>query len=103
MFLYRYFTAAYPTSIERNIFYAQISTISTEQKETPSEPVALTDSRQPSYYKADFSPFAGFYLLSYQGPSVPWQKVMKVGDKGACWRALQIDYVLTPLLSVFVP
>ena len=33
-------------------------------------------------YSADFSPEAGFYLLSYEGPKIPWQRVVKTNDKG---------------------
>jgi dipeptidyl aminopeptidase len=40
----------------------------------------LTDVTQPGYYSASFSTGAGYYLLSYQGPEVPWQKVKKVTD-----------------------
>ena len=44
-------------------------------------PTALTDTSVASYYSASFSPQAGFYLLSYEGPSVPFQTVIKVGDE----------------------
>ncbi|KAF8513011.1 dipeptidyl aminopeptidase [Hysterangium stoloniferum] len=50
---------------------------------TPTSPIALTtgdDAKNPPYYSADFSPEAGFYLLSYNGPHVPWQRLVKVGD-----------------------
>lgn len=40
----------------------------------------LTDVTQPGYYSASFSTGAGYYLLSYAGPDVPWQKVKKVTD-----------------------
>jgi dipeptidyl aminopeptidase B len=44
-------------------------------------PVAeLTDASVPSFYTASFSPRAGFYLLSYDGPGVPWQRI--VGAQG---------------------
>lgn len=48
------------------------------------EPAELTDASERAYYGVDFSPQAGFYLLSYDGPNIPWQKVVKAGDKGAC-------------------
>ncbi|KAI8454775.1 dipeptidyl peptidase IV N-terminal region-domain-containing protein [Phakopsora pachyrhizi] len=32
------------------------------------------------YYSAEFSGLGGFYLLSYSGPDVPWQKLIKVDD-----------------------
>jgi dipeptidyl aminopeptidase B len=33
---------------------------------------------QSGYYTASFSPQAGYYVLSHEGPSVPWQKVAHV-------------------------
>jgi dipeptidyl aminopeptidase/acylaminoacyl peptidase len=35
-------------------------------------------------HSASFSPKAGFYLLSYDGPNVPWQRVIKTNDTSAC-------------------
>ncbi|KAJ1567703.1 hypothetical protein HK405_005055, partial [Cladochytrium tenue] len=32
------------------------------------------------FYSASFSPAAGYYLLTYEGPDVPWQKVIGVDD-----------------------
>lgn len=32
------------------------------------------------YYRANFSPGAGWYVLDYDGPGVPWQRLVKVGD-----------------------
>ena len=46
-----------------------------------ARPTALTDTSMASYYSATFSPNAGFYLLSYQGPGVPFQKLVKAGDE----------------------
>lgn len=45
-------------------------------------PKPVTDTSVPSYYSASFSPNAGFYLVSYEGPGVPYQKVIKVGGEG---------------------
>lgn len=43
-------------------------------------PLALTDTSTLARYSASFSPGAGFYLLSYDGPNVPWQRVIKTND-----------------------
>ncbi|KZT59115.1 dipeptidyl aminopeptidase [Calocera cornea HHB12733] len=43
-------------------------------------PTALTDVGKPGYWSASFSPKAGFYVLSYQGPDVPWQEMRKTSD-----------------------
>jgi dipeptidyl aminopeptidase len=44
---------------------------------------ALTDTSSLGKFSADFSPEAGFYLLSYEGPNVPWQRVIKTNDPSA--------------------
>ena len=74
-----YFQAASPTSIERNIYsiHVPIDAHSAAVK----LPTPLTDTSTPSYYSASFSPRAGFYILSYEGPSVPYQKLVKVGNE----------------------
>ncbi|RDB18477.1 putative dipeptidyl-aminopeptidase B [Hypsizygus marmoreus] len=72
-----YFRAASPSSIERNIY-----AVTLPQSISPKavEPIALTDVTKPSYYAASFSPGAGFYLLDYQGPDIPWQKIVQAGN-----------------------
>jgi dipeptidyl aminopeptidase len=50
------------------------------------EPTPLTDTSALGQYQASFSPGAGFYLLSYNGPNVPWQRVIKTGDTSGCCR-----------------
>ena len=73
---FSYFVAAKP-SIERHIFSVPIPTISSEEF---VEPKALTDVTKPSYYSAKFSPQAGFYVLSYQGPNTPWHKIIQTDN-----------------------
>jgi dipeptidyl aminopeptidase B len=74
-----YFRAASPTSIERNIYSVHVPT---DARSTAVErPDAITDASVPSYYSASFSPNAAFYLLSYEGPNVPYQKLIEVGDE----------------------
>ena len=74
-----YFRAASPTSIERNIYSVRVPIDA--HSAAVERPNALTDTSVPSYYSASFSPNAGFYLLSYEGPNVPYQKVIKTGDE----------------------
>lgn len=76
-----------PSSTERNILsvalppinssLADIKTFAEELTVTP-----LTDTEQPNFYSASFSPQAGFYMLNYDGPRVPWQAVLKTEDDG---------------------
>lgn len=40
---------------------------------TTGEITALVNDAEPAYYSASFSPAGGYYLLSYQGPDVPYQ------------------------------
>ncbi|KAF8159267.1 dipeptidyl aminopeptidase [Crassisporium funariophilum] len=72
-----YFLAAKPSSTQRHLYSVPIPTISSEKI---VEPTALTDATKPSYYSAKFSPEAGFYVLSYQGPGTPWHKVVQVNN-----------------------
>jgi len=51
-------------------------------------PTPLTDDSTVSSYSASFSPGAGFYLLDYAGPIVPWQRVVDVSRP-------DFSYVLT--------
>ncbi|KAK0215051.1 dipeptidyl aminopeptidase [Armillaria fumosa] len=66
-----YFEAAAPSSVERHLYAVSLEGGSVQ---------ALTDTTALGYYSADFSPGAGWYLLSYHGPDVPWQKVVQAGS-----------------------
>ncbi|KZP28645.1 hypothetical protein FIBSPDRAFT_728579 [Athelia psychrophila] len=84
-----YFQAANPSPIERHIYSVSIpASIASAQVASQVAPTALTDESEPSFYDASFSPQAGFYLLSYQGPDIPWQRVIEASDSS-------FDYVLT--------
>ncbi|KAF9981576.1 hypothetical protein BGZ75_007084 [Mortierella antarctica] len=67
-----YYISTEKSSVERHLY--SVSMASSERK-------ALTDVTQPGYYAASFSTGAGYYLLSYKGPEVPWQKVKKTADE----------------------
>ncbi|KAF8555864.1 dipeptidyl aminopeptidase [Imleria badia] len=79
-----YFQAAH-SSIERHLYSVPISS---PEADSVVPPVLLTDDSTPSFYSASFSPGAGFYLLDYGGPNVPWQRVVDVSRP-------DFDYVLT--------
>lgn len=36
----------------------------------------LTDVSSPGYYDISLSPQGGYYVLSFKGPGVPWQRVI---------------------------
>ncbi|KAA1470272.1 dipeptidyl aminopeptidase [Dentipellis sp. KUC8613] len=81
-----YFQAANPSSVERHIYSVQLP--GTESQEKQDAPKALTDTSAPSWYSASFSPEGGFYLLNYDGPNIPWQRVVTTNGS-------DLNYVLT--------
>ncbi|KAF9200764.1 hypothetical protein BGZ49_009007 [Haplosporangium sp. Z 27] len=66
-----YYISTEKSSIERHLY--SVSMASIERK-------PLTDISQPGYHSASFSTGGGYYLLTYRGPEVPWQKVKKTND-----------------------
>ncbi|KAL4251589.1 peptidase S9B family protein [Abortiporus biennis] len=80
-----YFQAANPSSIERHIYSVAIPKAGEQKVEKPKP---LTPAHVASSYSASFSPQSGFYLLNYDGPQPPWQKILQVGKP-------EFSYVLT--------
>jgi hypothetical protein len=68
-------------SIDRHLYSAVLPTAERfadyEQKYS-----ILTDVTRGGYHEVSFSPGAGYYLLSYKGPEVPWQRLIQVGGGG---------------------
>ncbi|KAI1819460.1 dipeptidyl peptidase IV N-terminal region-domain-containing protein [Xylaria intraflava] len=62
-----YFIATKESSIQRHIYSVKFD---------GSDLKAMTDTSQESYYSASFSRKAGYALVSYEGPRVPFQKVI---------------------------
>ena len=76
-----------PVSTERNILSVSLPPLngSVAEIKAAAEQLTispLTNTEQSGFYSASFSPEAGFYMLNYDGPRVPWQAIMKVGDDG---------------------
>lgn len=46
---------------------------------------AITDTSQPGYYSISFSSGAGYGLLDYQGPGIPWQKIISTPSNNASY------------------
>ncbi|TFK73733.1 dipeptidyl aminopeptidase [Pluteus cervinus] len=82
-----YFEATSPNGMDRHIYSISLP-VNLLDPVKPQEPTSLTDRSKLSAYSSSFSPQAGFYVLSYNGPNVPWQKVIKAGDSA-------FDYSLT--------
>ena len=97
---FRYFQAANPSSIGRNIFSVPLP-LDGHRKFTDAtptaEPTPLTDTSSLGTYSAGFSPGAGFYFLSYDGPNVPWQRVIKTDDPSARHAERDCAFLLTNL------
>ncbi|GAA5898899.1 hypothetical protein JCM5296_004413 [Sporobolomyces johnsonii] len=83
-----YFIAANP-SIERHLYsvplpsperLAELAAAQASGTTKLLPPTALTNTTTRGYYSASFSPFAGVYQLNYEGPSMPWQKLIKVDE-----------------------
>ena len=74
----RYYTAAYP-SIDRHV-YAETLPSSDSLADFKPNPIAITDSENPGYFEVSFSPGARYYVLSYRGPKVPWQRMVEATD-----------------------
>ncbi|KAF7303130.1 hypothetical protein MKEN_01276700 [Mycena kentingensis (nom. inval.)] len=77
-----YLEAANPISTARHLYSVALPSLNLASKEMTAVPdmKALTDTSEPAHYSASFSPQAGFYLLSYNGPGIPNQKVVKTDD-----------------------
>ncbi|KAK0457452.1 dipeptidyl peptidase IV N-terminal region-domain-containing protein, partial [Desarmillaria tabescens] len=73
-----FFTATSPSSTDRNVYSVSLPT----NRQSGGKIKALTDTTTPAHYSADFSPKAGWYLLKYHGPDVPWQKIVKSDETG---------------------
>ena len=63
-----YFSATKDGSTERHIYTVQLS-------EGPSSIQRVAETDERGYYEATFSSAAGFMLLDYLGPAIPWQKI----------------------------
>ena len=80
----RYFEAAAPSSVERNLY-----SVALPADGQLSAMVSMTSNNvTPSYYSSSFSPEAGFYVLSYYGPDIPWQRIIQPSSPS-------FDYVLS--------
>ena len=62
-----YFVATKESSIQRHVYQVKLS---------GQDLAPVTDTTAEGYYRVSFSTGAGYALLSYQGPGIPWQKVI---------------------------
>ncbi|KAB8356458.1 hypothetical protein FH972_024041 [Carpinus fangiana] len=62
-----YFVGTKESSIQRHIYHVKLD---------GSDLQPLTDASKEGYYHASFSKGAGYALLTYSGPGIPWQRVI---------------------------
>lgn len=62
-----YFVATKESSIQRHVYKVKLDGSGFEP---------MTDTSKEGYYSVSFSKAAGYALLTYQGPDIPWQKVI---------------------------
>jgi dipeptidyl aminopeptidase len=62
-----YFVATKESSIQRHVYQVTL---------TGEGLVPVSDTATEGYYTVSFSTGAGYALLTYQGPRIPWQKVI---------------------------
>ena len=99
-----YFVAARPTPAQRHVYWVELpnwTSSSATTTYTAKEPTALTDVSKPGYYDVDFDPKGGYYVLHYQGPDVPYQKVVGVDD-GTFELMLEDNKLLRQISSQYV-
>lgn len=60
--------------------------------------VALVDTTKPGVWAASFSALGGYYILSYNGPELPWQK-LQATDKKTAIRTINDNAVLAARLA----
>lgn len=77
-----YFVAAKESSIQRHVYSVKLD---------GSDLKPLTDISFESYYDASFSSGAGFVLLSYRGPKIPFQKVVSTPSSGSSFEHVLED------------
>ncbi|CAO1606332.1 hypothetical protein XANCAGTX0491_009829 [Xanthoria calcicola] len=62
-----YFVSTKEGSTQRHVYSVKLD---------GSDLKAVSDTSKAGYYEVSFSTGAGYALLSYQGPDIPWQKVI---------------------------
>ncbi|KAF3170878.1 hypothetical protein TWF106_010366 [Orbilia oligospora] len=87
-----YFTSSQKSSIERHIYSVKLD---------GSELTPLTNASSDGFYAASFSSKARYALLSYNGPGIPWQKVIETDPKSTYEEVIQTNDNLKDLVSQY--
>ncbi|KAL5339243.1 dipeptidyl peptidase IV N-terminal region-domain-containing protein [Aspergillus crustosus] len=89
-----YFIATKESPTQRHLYRVQLDG-------TNLQP--LTDTSKPGYYGVSFSEGTGYALLSYKGPSVPWQSIISTteGDKPTTLKTIEDNAKLARLVEEY--
>lgn len=75
-----YFVATKESPIQRHIYSVNLL--------DGGDLKPVTDTKKEGYYDATFSTGSGYILLSYQGPAIPWQKVLSTPSAPAAYERI---------------
>ncbi|CAG8786120.1 2994_t:CDS:2, partial [Dentiscutata erythropus] len=84
-----YFMSTEKSSIERHLYSVSFDGLTK---------TALTNTDEAGYYEVSFSKGAKYYNIKYEGPEIPWQKVLKV-DNSSFSVSLQDNNKLKSLIK----
>lgn len=88
-----YFIATKEAPTQRHLYSVQLD---------GSNLQPLTDTSEPGYYGASFSHGTGYAVLSYKGPSVPWQTVISTeGDKTTTLKTIEENAELKSMVRQY--
>ncbi|KAL2854883.1 putative dipeptidyl-aminopeptidase B [Aspergillus pseudoustus] len=88
-----YFVATRESPIERHLYRVNID---------GSDLQPLTDTSKPGWYDVSFSSGTKYALLSYKGPTIPWQSVISTeGDKVEKLRTIEDNKELARTVKEF--
>ncbi|CAD6505581.1 BgTH12-01071 [Blumeria graminis f. sp. triticale] len=88
-----YFIGTKESSIQRHIYSVTLN---------GSDLKPLTDITQDGYYDVSFSSKAGYLLLGYDGPNIPWQKVISTpSNKIKYERVIEENLRLSDLAKMY--
>ncbi|KAF7587308.1 hypothetical protein BBP40_007417 [Aspergillus hancockii] len=86
-----YFVATKESPTQRHVYRVQLD---------GSNLQPVTDTSTLGYYAVSFSDGAGYALLSYEGPSVPWQAIINTGgDEITTEKTIEENPVLSAMLE----
>ncbi|KAL6788910.1 dipeptidyl peptidase IV N-terminal region domain-containing protein [Trichoderma sp. SZMC 28013] len=77
-----YFIATKESSIQRHVYYVKLD---------GTELLPFTNISTEAYYKASFSSGAGFALLSYRGPKIPYQEIVSTPSNSVSYHVVVED------------